>query len=64
MLTGAVSSDLFAKNFRPVLAKIPAQGEDFVGENCVVFRERMVRDNRINNAKSACEQEGSRKRKE
>ena len=58
----AVSSA--AKALGPVLAESGAYREHFVGQNCVIFGERMAHDNRVKDAKPACEQKRRRQRKE
>ena len=56
MFTRAVGRQLFGEHLGSVLAKIRAQGEHFVGQNGVVFGERVADYDRIENAKSADEQ--------
>ena len=55
---------LFSKAFGSVLAQIRAYREHFVGQNCVIFGERMAHDNRVKDAKPAGEQKRRRQRKE
>jgi hypothetical protein len=64
MLASMPGRQLCGQGAGPVLAESGAYREHFVGQNCVIFGERMAHDNRIKDAKPAGEQKRRRQRKE
>src|SRR5206468_10637458 len=64
MFTRAVGRQLFGEHLGSVLAEIRTYGGQLVGQNGVVFGERVADYDRIENAKSADEQQRRRQRKE
>src|ERR1043166_4873971 len=64
MSPGAVGHQFFGKRVGSVLAQICAYREHLIGQNGIVFGERVADYDRIKNAKSASEQQRCRHRKE